>query len=256
MGRDLGRARVLHGRSAIGQGPLLHRDPAAERDRTPARRSRPRPHAGGHADPPCPDAGLRGALGSRDGSRRHRHPGRRRTEAPRGGRRTPRPRSRGVRRAGLGLEGAVRRRDRRADQADGRLARLDARTVHDGRGPLACGARRVRAAVRGRPDLPRRAARELVPDRPHRPERLRGRARRGRRRARHLPVSALGRLEARSRSRPRASRRCSATPASRCTPATSGTRPSSGRRSPTPSTGARSRSWPTTTSTGSSAPEP
>ena len=123
-------------------------------------------------------------------SRRDRHAGRRRAEAPRGRHRAPRPGPRGLRRARLGVEGAVRRRDRRADQADGRLPRLDARAVHDGRGALAGRARRVRPAVRGRPDLPGRASRELVPDRPHGPQRLRGGARRGRRRARDVPLPA------------------------------------------------------------------
>ena len=48
-----------------------------------------------------------------------------------------RPRAREVRRARLAVEGAVRRHDHAADAAPRRLGRLDARALHDGRGPVA-----------------------------------------------------------------------------------------------------------------------
>ena len=141
---DVDRARLLPRAGAERQAPVLHRDPAAQRDRAPARGPRARTHDRGHADPPRADAGLRGVLDPGDGPRGHRDAGGGGAAPARAGDRPSRARPRGVRRACLDLEGAVRRRDRRADQADGRLLRLGARAVHHGRGAVARGARGVR----------------------------------------------------------------------------------------------------------------
>ena len=194
MGARVGRPRLLPRRGAVRSGAVLHRDPAAERHRTPARGSRPRPHDRGHADPARADAGVRGALGPRHGSRRHRHAGRGGARAAQGGHRSSRHRPGGVRRTRVGVEGTVRRRDRRPDQADGSVPGLVARAVHHGRGALAGRTGGVRPLVRGRPDLSGRTAGQLVPDRPNRAIRLRGRARGHRGRARHVPVRAVGRV--------------------------------------------------------------
>ena len=75
------------------------------------------------------------------------------------------------------------------------------------------------------PDLSGRATGQLVPDRPDRPVGLRGGARGCRRRAGHVPLPPVGRQRVDRRARPRASRRCSATPGSRCIRTTNGTRP-------------------------------
>ena len=74
------------------------------------------------------------------------------------------PRPRGVRGARLGVEGA-----RAAAQILKQLRLMgfsldwSARALHDGRRALARGARGVRVALRGGPDLPRQLHRELVP---------------------------------------------------------------------------------------------
>ena len=188
------RARLLRGASAVGPRAVLHRDPAAERHRPPAHRPRAPAFAPGRAGPPRADAGLRDALAPRHGPRGHRDAGRRGAGAAEGRDRPARHRTRGVRRARVAVEGAVRRRDRRPDQADGELARLVARAVHDGRRAVAGRPRGVRPLVRRGPDLPRRAPGQLVPHRSDGPLGLRGGARGRRRRAGHVPVSALGRV--------------------------------------------------------------
>ena len=82
----------------------------------------------GRPDPPCADAGARGALAARARTtpaspRRWWSSGSSRKEGIDAAGAGPR----GVRRARLGVEGAVRRRDRRADQAHGGVLRLGAR---------------------------------------------------------------------------------------------------------------------------------
>ena len=161
---------------------------AAERHRQPPHGPRARPHPHGRADPAPPHAGLRGAVAARHGPRRHRHPERGRARARRRGQVPPRPGPRGVRRAGLGVEGRVRRQDPRPDAAPRRRRRLDPRAVHHGRGPVQGRPDDLQAAVRGRPDLPRRADHQLVPALPHRAVGHRGRALRRRGRARLDPL--------------------------------------------------------------------
>ena len=110
------------------------------------------------------------------------------------------------------------RRSRSQMRRLGAVGRLVARALHDGRGPVGRGARGVRAAVRGRPDLPRQAAGQLgsgarAPRCPTSRSTARRRTAGSGRSAIRSPTAA-----ARSSSRPRAPRRCSATPRSRCIP--------------------------------------
>ena len=77
-------------------------------------------------------------------------------------------RPRGVPQARLGVEGAVRRAHRRADEARRRELRLVARALHHGPGSVARGARSVRAAVRKGADLSGRLHGQLVPALPDR----------------------------------------------------------------------------------------
>ena len=88
-----------------------------------------------------------------------------------------------VRRAGLAVEGRVRRRDPGPDAPARRLGRLGPRALHHGRGPVPGRPDDLQAALRRRPDLPGRADHQLVPALPDRAVRHRGRAHRRRRRA-------------------------------------------------------------------------
>ena len=109
--------------------------------------------------------------------------------------------------------------------------------------------------LRGGPDLPRQAPRQLGPGAADRRVRSRGRERGGGRQALAHPLSARRRQRARSSSRRRGPRRCSATWRSRCIRTTSATRSWSARRVDAAARrAARSRSSPTNTSTASSAP--
>ena len=165
------------------------------------------------AGPPCTDAGLRDALAPRHGPRGHRDAGRRRARAPRrrastGATSAARPSSSGC---GPGRSSTAARSSSRSS-AWAHSLDWSASGSRWTKGCPAPSARRSSAVRRG-PDLPRRAAGQLVPDRSHRPVGLRGRARGRRGRAGHVPLSALGRDRVRSRSPPRGSRRCWATPA-------------------------------------------
>ena len=165
-------------RSHIGQAAVLHRHPAAQRHRLAAHGPRLHQHAPGRPDPLQADGRLRHALAAGHRPRRHRHPGG-------GGAPARQPRARPS--EDLGREAFVERvwewKEEsggtiiRPAQAPGRLVRLDARALHDGRGPLARGARGLRAALRRGADLPRRLHRQLVPALPDRALGPRGRAR-------------------------------------------------------------------------------
>ena len=129
-------------------------------------------------DPPEADAGLRGALAAGHGPRRHRHPERGRAAARRGRPLPPRPGPRGLRREGLGVEGAT--------TAAGSSARCGAWAT-------ACDWSRERFTMDAGlsqavqtifktlyddgPDLPRRAHHQLVPALPDRALGHRGRPR-------------------------------------------------------------------------------
>ena len=104
------------------RGELLGCDPAAERDRRAAHGPCAEWLDAGRAGADEPDARPQHALDPRHRPRRHRHPVGGREDAARGRRLPPRPRPRGVRQAGLGVEGGVRLADRRAVQAPRRLA--------------------------------------------------------------------------------------------------------------------------------------
>ncbi len=84
-------------RSVERPGPLLHRDPAAERDRRAAPGPRAQQHAPGHPHPLAADAGVRRPLDARHRPRRHRHAGGGGAAPLRGGEEDPaRPRPRGA----------------------------------------------------------------------------------------------------------------------------------------------------------------
>ena len=105
---------------------LLGRDPAAQRHRRAAHGPRAQRHHAGLADADAPDAGPQRALDARHRPRRDRDPGGGREGAAGAGDLAPRARPRGVRRARLGVERAVRLADRRAVQAPRRVVRLRA----------------------------------------------------------------------------------------------------------------------------------
>ncbi len=65
--------------------------------------------------------------------------------------------------AHMEMEGRVRRRHRAAAAPARRVVRLDARALHDGRGPVARGAQGLRRAAPPGPDLQGQAARQLGP---------------------------------------------------------------------------------------------
>ena len=159
MGVGVDRARLFRGASAVGPRAVLHRDPAAERHRPPAHR----PRAPAFARRTCWSA-ARGCRGTR------------RSGSPAWITRASRRRSswsgscgrKGIDRRDIGreafvervwaVEGAVRRRDRRPDQAHGDSLDWCARALHDGRRAVPGRPRGVRPLVRRGPDLPRRAA--------------------------------------------------------------------------------------------------
>ena len=90
---------------------------------------------------------------------------------------TSRSRARTVRAARLGVERGIRRCDHQPDAAPGRLGRLVARALHDGRGPVGRSPRHVRAASRRRAHLSRQAPRQLGPEARHGGVRSRSRQR-------------------------------------------------------------------------------
>ena len=84
-----------------------------------------------------------------------------------GGRQAPGQRDhhrpRRLRREGLGVEGGIRRHHHAPAAPARRLARLAARALHHGRGPLARRAQGLRRSPQAGPDLSRQAAGELGP---------------------------------------------------------------------------------------------
>ncbi len=147
-----------------------------------------------------------------------------------------RARARRVRRKGLGMESRIRRPHLRTDAPHGLVARLEPRTLHDGRRILARRARSVRAPLRRRSDLSRSPARQLGSGTENRDLRPRSRKHRRTRQPLALPLSAVrrranGRRTATtSSSRRRDRKRCSATPPLRCIPTTNVTQRLVGKR--------------------------
>ena len=155
--RVLGSARLLHGQRG-GRQAGVHAS-SSRRPTSPARctwATRSSTRSWTRSTRRTPDAGLRRALAARHGPRRHRHAERRRAGAGQGGPRPARARPRDVRRAGLGVEGGVRRPDPRPDAPARRRRRLDPRAVHDRRRALARRPRRSSSRLYDDgPDLPR-----------------------------------------------------------------------------------------------------
>ena len=225
-GRRAALVRVLGGAGLLPRRPGLR---ASRRSRSSSRRrtSRARCTWGTRSPTRCRTSSARwqrmsgfDALwlpGTRP--RRHRDAERGRAAAREGGQDAARPRPRGVRGARLGVEGAEHGGTILEQlRALGASLRLDARALHDGRGPLARGARGLRAALREGPHLPRRPHHQLVPALPDRALRPRGGD--ARRRAGQPLAHPLSRPRAAGRaswSRRRGRRRCSATPRWRCT---------------------------------------
>ncbi len=105
---------------------FLARHPAAERHRRAAHRAHARAHRDRRHHPLASHARRQHALAARHRPRRHRHPDGGGAQARRRGPRPPRPRPRRVRKARLGVEGAVRRHHQAPDDPPRRLLRLDA----------------------------------------------------------------------------------------------------------------------------------
>ena len=103
------------------------------------------------------------AVAARHRPCRHRHPDGGGAQTGRRGHQLPRPRPREIRRARLGVEGAIRRHHQAPDDAPGRQLRLEPRALHPRSGPFARRARGLRRPLRKGPDLPRRVHGQLVP---------------------------------------------------------------------------------------------
>ena len=143
----------------------------------------------------------------------------------------------------------------RADAPARRLGRLVARALHHGSGAVAGGDRGVRAAARGRTDLPRQAAGELGSGAATALSDLEVLSEEEDGSLWHLRYPLEDGARPRRWSRPPVRRPCSAIPPSRCTPRTSATAHLVGRtRARCRWRSARSRSSPMTTSIPRSAP--
>jgi hypothetical protein len=231
---------------------LLHHAAAAERDRHAAHGSRLPGHDHGRAHPAAPDARPQHALATRHGPRGHRHPDGRRAPAERRGTEPPRARP------GAFVERVWQWKQASGDTIERQLKRLGAsvdwsrhkftmdpelsRSGHAG----------LRQPARGRPDLPRQAARELGPGAAHGPVRSRGRHRGRARQALALPLSARRRRR-RARGRDDAAGDHARRHRRGGAPRRSALRALVGREVLLPITGGGFRSSPTTTSIRSSA---
>ena len=190
-----------------------------------------------------------------DRPRFDRDPERRGAPARGAGDRPASDRPREVSRSGPSPGGRGRPLRIRSCSAPGRRLRLDARALHDGRGPLAGGPRGLRPPPRGRPDLPGPTPHQLVLPLRDGALRHRGRARGGRGPAVAPPLSARGRL-GRARRRDHASRDDARRHRGRGSSRRRAIAPGSGGRSSFRYSAARSRSSRTSTSIGSSARAP
>ena len=130
-----------------GRAALRDGHPSAQRHRAAPHRARVRPDGRGHPRPLEAHARPPRALGARHRPRGHRDPDGRRAPAREGRDGPALARTREVHRARLGLAPRVRRRDPRAAAPARVLARLEPAPLHDGRGSLARGAARLRAAL-------------------------------------------------------------------------------------------------------------
>ena len=131
----------------------------------------------------------------------------------------PRPGPRGLRRAGLAVEGGVAAAPSPSSCAGSALARLAARALHHGRRAVGRGARRCSSTCTAGADLPRPAAGELGPEAADRDLRPRGGEPRGEGHPLAHPLSDRGCARPSSSPwPPRGRRRCWATPRWRCIP--------------------------------------
>ena len=142
---------------------VLHHDPAPQRDRHPAHGSRVPGHDHGRADPLPPHERPQDAVATGFRSRGHRDPDGGRTSDQRGRTDPPGSGPERLRGAHLAMEGAFGQHHHQPDETNGGVRRLGTRTLHHGRGALGSGAGDIRPPLRGRPDLPRQAPRQLGP---------------------------------------------------------------------------------------------
>ena len=164
--RALGSQRLV--RPERSRCPLLHHDPAPERHRDAAHGACLPAHPHGHPHPLPAHARCRRPVATGHRPCRHRHADGGRAPAERTGHQAHRADARGLHRARLAVEGAVRGQHRRTDAPPGRLGRLESRSLHDRPAAVARGDRGLRAPARGGPDLPRQAPGELGPGAAHR----------------------------------------------------------------------------------------
>ena len=223
--RPLARIRPLPPGTGGHRGrELLDRDPTAERHRRAAHGARAQRLDPGHADPLRPHARQADEVDPRHRPRRDRHPDAGRAAARDRGHQPRGDRPRGVRRARLALARAVRQHDHRPVQAARRVLRLRRGALHARRVLRPRRPEGLRRAVREGPDLPRQLPRQLGSGLAVGDLGPRGRGPRGHGHPLLRRLSAGLAATGRSRSRPSARRRCSATPRSPCTPTTTATR--------------------------------
>ena len=142
---------------------LYDRHSAPQRDGHAPHGAHAQQHVAGRAGAPRPHVGQERLLGPRHGPRVDRHGGQGRGDAPRTGHREVAAHARGVPPLRLGVEGEVRRRDPQATAQAGRLVRLGAHVLHDGRDAHRERHPRLLRPLRQGEDLPRRADGELGP---------------------------------------------------------------------------------------------
>ncbi len=148
--------------STPGGKSLLHRYSAAQCDWIDSHRAHAGAHADRHADALAPHARLPNALAAGHGPRGNRHASGRRARIGQGRAEAQGDRTRGVRAARLGVEGAFRRQHQAANDPSGRLMRLVARAIHARSAALSRGARSFSAPLPRGIDLSRSLHRELV----------------------------------------------------------------------------------------------
>jgi hypothetical protein len=187
----MGKIRLLQGRIRYKQiRSILYPAAAAQRDRHAAHGTWFQPDPDGRADPLSPHEGRQHAVATGYRPRGDRDTDRRGAPARRARDFTPRSRPREIHRKSLGVEEVLRRHHHAPDAPPRHLARLVARTLHDGRRSVQVRERNIRAPVQRRPDLSRKTAGKLGSQTPHRRIRSRGGA--GGRRRLHVahPLSA------------------------------------------------------------------
>ncbi len=142
---------------------VRRRAPAAQRDRRAAHRACAAARDRRHRDPHEEDAGLQHALPAGLRPRRYRDAERRRECAAQRRDLAPGDRPRGVRGARVGVAARVRRQDPEPVPPHGRIARLPADAIHDGRRLHPRGDAVLRPSLPPRLDLPRQPDHQLVP---------------------------------------------------------------------------------------------